>query len=361
MVHNEADVAVVCIDVANVARDPALPGVFGLQRVDLMVEAWRSQISQHAEALLIADRSLLRNLPRVEKRRVKHLRRRNELMVTGDADELLLELAESHKGCVLSRDRFLDKRRGRHWIPQRFFTWQVGEGDVRIMRHGSRNTQPFDISRKEQQKLLQKMGIPDLRHPVARRRWTCSSDVPCPTREATPDFLQVLPMLEYEKVLCPGCHRPLQDLGPRPAQAELKLVVNSVVISRFMVEQGETIPFGRMAMPDSLAVAELAWKGAFNDVGRVHADLRLSGGRLAVRPVDEDHPVRVRQWESKTRLFSRERRLRYTDGFTAINLRDTLLFGTGLELHRSGRSIAEAEALDKAESSAAWRRRKTAK
>jgi hypothetical protein len=345
LASERVDVGVVAVDVANVCRDNALPGRVGLDRLDLVVEAWRSQISHFAELHLVADRSLLSDLSKPDRRRLGELRRRRELLVSRrHADERVLELAEATGGCVLSRDRFLDKRRGRSWAPERFFCWTVDQGKVTITRRRQRNTQPYEISRKEEQKLAEALGIPDLRHPAARRRWACVSKVTCPTREATPDALQVLPLLKRERALCPGCGHPLEDRGPRQTEAEMKIVVDELVAGRFAIKQGETIAFGRLAMPDTRALAELAWTGAFADLGRVHAELRLNGKRLAVRPVDEDHPVWVRGWISKNRRFGREQKLRQRDGFTSVDLRDALVIGERVELQRSGRCIAEAEA-----------------
>ncbi len=360
MTDQKPDIGFVCVDVANVVRDDSLP-YSGLDRLELISSAWRAQISRHAEIKLVVDRSLLGDLGKDERRRVRQRRSRGELLVVGDGDDLLLDLAEAHRGCVLSRDRFLDKREGRRWVAGRFFTWSMSDGEAKIGPQESRNTQPFDISRKKEQKLAQALGLPDLRHPVARRRWACRSEGPCATREATPDFLQALPLLRCEEALCPGCRHPLHDLGPRPAEAEIKLVVDGVAISRFSIEQGETIRFGRLAMPDSPTLAELAWEGAFDDIGRTHVDLRLLGKHLAVQAVDEAHPIWVRHWKQKGRLFARERRLRHADGITAIGLRDTLLLGERLEMQRSGRSISEAEAIDATGSDAAWRHRVTAR
>lgn len=356
------DVGVVAVDVANVCRDDSLPGRVGLHRLDMVVEAWRSQVSHFAEVHLVADRSLLSDLPKSDRRLVGELRRRRELLVSRkEADDRLLDLAEDTGGCVLSRERFLDKRRGRRWVPERFFSWQIDRGEVRIVRRVPRNTQPYEISRKEEQKRAQALGIPDLRHPAARRSWACVSNLACPTRDATPDVLQVLPLLERGRALCPGCGHPLEDRGPRQAEAEMKIVVDEIVVARFTVRQGETISFGRLAMPDTRALAELAWAGAFADIGRVHLEMLLQGRHLAVRPVSDDHPVWVRSWSSNSRRYGRERRLRHRDGLTSVGLRDTLRLGTKLELQRSGRSIAEAEAVKEPTERAPWRRWRTGK
>jgi hypothetical protein len=353
------DTGLVSVDVANACRDHRLPGRVGLHRLDLLLNAWRAQVFRHAEFHLVADRSLLDDLSRDDKRLVKRMRRAGELFVHPQADAPLLAHAEAHGGSVLSRDRFLDARRSGPWTPERFFTWEIGDS-VQIVRQASRNTQPFDISRKVEQKMAQAQGLPDLRHNVARRRWACVSEDPCLTRESSPDFLRVLPMLEGELVLCPGCRHPLRDLGMRPSEAELKVVVDDQTLARFTVRQGQAVAFGRLTLPDTADLAELARKGVFAGVGRVHADLRLSGKRVAVRPVDNRHRVEMRCWDSKKRRFRREQELRHADGFTAIGLRDIILIGERFELVRSGRSIAEAEELTGSHEASPWRFQSTA-
>lgn len=109
-------------------------------------------------------------------------------------------------------------------------------------------------------------------------------------------------------------------------------------------------------MPDSLLLVELGEKGALTDIGRAHAELRIVGKHLAVRPVDEQHQVWIRRWRRRARLPLGERRLRHGDDFTPVDLRDTLILGKRLELRRSGRSIAEAEALATVDASASWRK-----
>jgi hypothetical protein len=347
------------VDVANACRDDRLPGQVGLHRLDLVLDAWRGQIARHAEFHLVSDRSLLDDLSREDKRLVKRMRRAGEISVKPKADGPLLDYAEREGGSVLSRDRYLDERLGRTWLPERFFTWEVGEETVQIVRQSSRNTQPFDISRKVEQKLAQANGLPGLRHSAARKQWKCVSETACLTRETSPHALRTLPLLEEGLVLCPGCRHPLHEIGIRPSEAEMKLMVEDATLARFTIRQGDRVGFGRLMLPNTAALAELAQKGAYSGVGRVHADLRLIGKRLAVRPVDDRHRVHVCRWDSRKRRFQRKREVRHADGFTAIGLRDTLLIGDRLELVRSGRSIADAEELTQIDDGSAWRLRGT--
>ena len=352
---SEIDIGLVGVDVSNACRDQRLPGQIGLDRLNLVLDAWRTQLARHAEFHLIADQSLLQYLSHDDKRTARLMSRAGDLLLLPEADEPLLDYAEAQGGTVLSRDRFLAERPGRSWVPERFFSWEITEEGVRIVRQPSRNTQPFDISRKVEQKLARARGFRDLRHSAARKRWACTSSVSCLTRESSPDFLRVLPLREDGQILCPGCREPLLDLGARPGEAELKLVVDDNTLARFTIRQGPKVAFGRLFLPDTAKLAELAQKGVFAGLGRVHADLRMADSRLAVRPVDDRHRVKIRRWDAKRRRFEREHEIRHADGFTAVGLRDILLIGDRLELVRSGRSIAEAEELTDRHDIAPWR------
>jgi len=343
------------VDVSNVCRDHKLPGTVGFDRLNLVLNAWRTQLSRHAEFHLIADESLLDYLSKDERRLAKRMARAGELDLLPEADEPLLDYAEAHGGCVLSRDRFLAERPGRSWVRERFLTWEVTGDGVRIVRQASRNTQPFDISRRVEQKLARTRGFRDLRRPALHKRWACESDAPCLTQELSPGFLRVLPVRDGDLILCPGCGQPLRDLGPRPCEAELKLVVDEETLARFTIRQGQQVAFGRLNLPDTAALAARAQKGVFRGLGRIHAHLRMADQHLAVRPVDDRHRVEISRWDRKRRRYMRGHQLHHADGFTPVVLRDVLLIGERLELVRSGRSIAEARELQGAVDLAPWR------
>ena len=339
------DIGLVGVDVSNVCRDHTLPGDVGFDRLNLVLDAWREQVCRHSEFHLIADESLLQYLSPSEVRLAKRMRHAGALGLVPEADEPLLDYAQAHDGCVLSRDRFLAERPGRTWVPERFFTWDMTDEGLRVMRQPSRNTQPFDISRGVEQKLARQRGFRDLRRPTLRKRWACVSDAPCLTRELSPDFLRALPLREDDRIICPGCREPLLDLGPRPNEAELKLVVEDDTLARFTIREGRPIAFGRLVLPDTADLADRAREGAFSGLGRVHADLQMEDAQLLLRPVDDRHHVEIRRWNAERRTYGRPRLIRHADGFTPVGVRDTVLLADRLELVRSGRSIAEAEEL----------------
>jgi hypothetical protein len=355
----EIDIGLVGVDVSNVCRDHKLPGEVGFNRLNLVLKAWEDQVARHTEFHLIADESLLDYLSLDDRRLARKMSRSGQLVLLPEADEPLLDYAEENGGAVLSRDRFVAERRGRAWVRERFFTWERsdGNGRVRIVRQASRNTQSFDISRAVEQKRARESGFGKLKHAALGRRWACLSEPPCRIRELSPDFLRVLPLREGGEILCPDleCRQPLLDLGPRPKEAEMKLVVDQDTLARFTIRQGEQVAFGRLILPDTAKLAELAQKGVFAGLGRIHAHLRMADSQLAIRPVDDRHRVKVSRWDAKRRRFKRPREIRHAGGFTAIAPRDVLLIGDRLELVRSGRSIAAEEELTGVHDPAPWR------
>ena len=91
----------------------------------------------------------------------------------------------------------------------------------------------------------------------------------------------MLPALVGEDTaLCPGCHRPLRDLGMRPSEAELKVIVDDRPLARFTVRQGEMVAFGRLILPNTAELAELAREGVFAGVGRVYRPAHQRQGAL---------------------------------------------------------------------------------
>lgn len=351
------DVGTLAVDVANACLDKRLPGPPGLRRLNLVIEAWRSEVCRHVDLHLVIDASAFRRLSLPSALRAWPMRRAGTLVVARDADEALLDHVERHGGCVLSRDRFLDKRPDRQWEPHRFFAWEVRERVVRIVPRPSRNTQPYDISEAVERKSLRSRGLSraDL---LALRRWMCESDVPCVTRMVSPGALLVAPIERGGRPCCPGCEQPLQDRGDRRLDAELKLVIDDTVRLRFTLGEGEPLVFGRLVLPDTVELAALAREGALDGLGRCHVELRRDERGLAARPVDDRHAVQHERWTKERRRF--ESAVPLSPGrFTVIPRRDRLLLTDRVALMRSGRSVAEAEELDRFASPGAWQRMQT--
>jgi hypothetical protein len=351
------DVGTLAVDVANVCLDKRLPGRAGLRRLDLVINAWRAEVCRHVDLHLVIDASALRRLSLLGRLRAWRMRRAGRLIVAHDADEALLDHVERHGGCLLSCDRFLDKRPGRQWQPHHLFAWEVRGQMLRIIPRPPRNTQPYDISEAVERKALRTLGISraDL---LALRRWTCESDVPCVTRLVSPDALLVAPIQRGGRPCCPGCEQPLRDRGDRRLAVELKLVIDDAVRLRFTITEGEPLAFGRFVLPDTAELAALAREGALDGLGRRHVELRRDTRGLAARPVDDRHMVRYERWAKRRRRFEPAVPLSPGD-FTVIPRRDRLLLTDRVVLMRSGRSIAEAEELDRLASAGAWQRMQT--
>jgi hypothetical protein len=359
---SKVDIGIVGVDLAGVCHDPRPGAPDGLHRLEPVLGAWRRQLSRHAEFRFFADRPLLKELGREGRRPLKVMRQAGELEVSSAAADLLLAHAAGNDGCLLAGERLFGTYRGRSSRPERNFTWAVGEEGVRafgeegvrIVRAGDAGGR-FPFAAPAPSGATSDAGsLADLRKTAVRERWQCASDVPCLTRETSPDFLRVLPLIEREAILCPGCRQPPRPLGKRPDEAELQVAFGDETVARFVLGADDEIAFGRLMFPETARLYELARERAFTDVGKVHAQLRMDGDRVAVRPVDARHPVAMRRWSPRWRRLGRERELRHGDGFVPLEPRDRLLVGKRLELFRSPRSIAEAEELRRGDDSY-WR------
>lgn len=356
---NQVDIGVVTVDVSNVCRDPALPPPVGLARLELVLAAWREQIRHDAEFALFVDRSTLDLFDPADVERARRMEADGRLRVEREADDPLLDAAERTGSCVLggsvlSRDRFLDKRRGREWVPERFFEWEIQDGVVRIVRKRSRNTQPFDLSRAIEQKAARANGLKHPRNPLLRRRWICESGKSCFTCEVAPEGVEALPVLRDGVLLCPGCRQPLRDGGERPPEAALKLLIDDRVLLHFTLQAGAPVSFGRLVLPDGERFAALARRGGFDGLGREHAELVVDDDGMAIRPLGASYRLRICRWDARRRRYLRPRTVRDTTSFTRVAPRDALWLAKHVVLIRSGRSIAWAEQLSRAAEPGAW-------
>lgn len=359
LLAGDLDVGTVAVQVSEICRDDTLPAPAGLQRLDLVLEAWRAAICRHAEFLLVADRSLAEGLPADDRKRIEALQRDGSLRLAPDADDALLDRAEREGACVLASALSLEMIGSRPtWAAARLFAWEVREDLVRIVQGSPREPAPFDLQFAREMGEARANGLAVPSGDAIRRRWTCGSDVPCITRQLTPYGLEALPVLRDGLPCCPGCGHPLLERGERAQDAELKLVVDDVVRLRLTLEEGRLVTFGRLILPDTADLAALAHAGGFAGLGRRHVELRLDPGGMRARPVDARHEVRMQRWEGGQGRLGRKHRLPVLER-TRVGLRDHLLLTERVVLRRSGRSIAEAEERARLDMDVPWQLAKT--
>ena len=347
------------VDVSGVVRDEALGGRPTLARLDLVLNAWRQQVDAFSEFVLIADRSLRHTIPKPE---AKELERRfavwGEYQLVPHADPLILERAQLQDAVVLTRDYYIDLSPRHPWMrrqPERFFTWKANAGEVAIIPRPEKRFNVYDVSRAAEAADLKAGGFPGRPkdHPELWMRYRCVS-VACVARQASPDVLRVLPLRRGDELACPSCLGELEAVGARPEIVELKLQLGPRVVHRFSLGEGETAVIGRSTLPDTEEIRAAGEQGEIDALGRRHLELTLLNEVMRVRDLASATGIRVSRWSSKNHSYAKRKEQLERGGMARLGRRDAVLVGN-LRIVRSGRAIAEADALSPPEGDAPWR------
>src|SRR5690242_14140314 len=102
MERRTVDTGTVVVDVSPVVRNATLGGDEGLARLDLVLEAWRAQVDAFSQFILVADRSLRKNIPQEEASQLEdRLAAWGEHELAAYADPVVLRHAERHRAVIL--------------------------------------------------------------------------------------------------------------------------------------------------------------------------------------------------------------------------------------------------------------------
>ncbi len=240
----------------------------------------------------VADESLLhlRELTQADRHTLARWRESGLIDVTGDADPRILELAAMTGLPVISRDRYLDHRTEHPWLQgntQQFLEPHL-EPDGRLM------IRPVDlgvasewqVSQREEQALLKKQGLlagpgrSPLRE-VLDRSWRCPERI-CGLYRASRGGGAFLPRIRHGRATCEIHGRELLDDGPRPATAQVKVLVDGNCVARFTLAGGTSTAVGR-APTDGISLASWLDDREKHLISRTHLVLTFRDGRLLVR------------------------------------------------------------------------------
>jgi len=336
----------VIVDLSNVCRDESLgesPNKAAWGRFERVMKAWREQIEPSPQGVAIADENLRFLLGAADRRQLELAERAGLVrVVTGSADTEILSWAQRSGASVLSKDRFVGHRRQHPWIQgttDRFYRWEAGrDGGVRIVAADMGTSGPYSVSRGEEADFLKARGL-DPRRPSDREilmhAYRCTNSA-CLTARFSPERLLVPPARSQRQPVCPGCGRPLEDLGPLPGAVEIVIEGADRELARRLVEEGTTVTLGRSDVPkphDDSAAHEIG------RVSRAHISVRVERSRLRICDLDSRNGTEVLRWDPAARSFGQPQSVTPGDKLE-LGPRDVALLGGTLRVRRSGQQFA---------------------
>jgi hypothetical protein len=351
------------VDMSNVIRRKGLCGdrEADLTRFTLLIAGLITYSrDQSLQVHGVADGSLLgnRHLNPDERKRLHSWSRRGLIEVVPDpADDRILEIADG-TGCgVVSYDNFMDAYRTYPWIPgnrDRFFVPDpTPDGGVAVRPKPMPEPESWEISRKEEERLLLGQGLYNRRQGSGSRRelltrlWRCEVD-DCPMFGRERKAGQPLPDNRSGSPRCPTHRKPLTDAGPRPHRTQIKVRIAGTIRARFLIVAGQTIEVGRA--PGTSGFSLHPWMGEVADaqVSRKHVELRLAGRELTA--VDTSRNGTLVRRHAKVRNPKDRRRkapAALTPGQpTQLHRGDAVILDEGVELVVSGREFAFDESAE---------------
>jgi hypothetical protein len=168
------------------------------------------------------------------------------------------------------------------------------------------------------------------------RSWRCP-EPDCPSFGERREQGQPVPRMIKGLPVCPRHDESLRDLGPRPAEHPVAVVIDDVVRRRFPVTAGRTVHVGRSAdEPDDISLELWLHEAAAEWITERHAKLEIVAGGLTVTDLGENgtvvwHRTGPGKAGESTRLYEGESR--------RLGPYDTIELYTGIELVPGNRRV----------------------
>lgn len=204
----------------------------------------------------------------------------------------------------------------------------------------------YDVSQRKEWAALKARGFPGKphEHPELWARYRCIDTV-CMTHRASPTVLRVLPTWRQGAVVCPGCMGPLEQIDVAATSVEFKLELEGRVIHRFSVVEGQPAVLGRRTLPTTPQIGALGDAGRLAQLSRDHLRFELDDDTVTVQDLDSASGTQVSRWQGRRRAFGGRPQSLSPKHPARLGPRDVLEIGSRIRVRRSGRSIAEADAL----------------
>ena len=335
MLTSDPNRADALVDLSNVLRNTKLggPGPADLVRLERVGEALAELYGSMRIAMLaIADTSLLAArdlfLDQGQRRRLREWQESGLIQVAGKADIPLLLLAEETGLPIITRDRFVGHRREFPWLDGSDdavlepYAGPYGEVFLRhVMLDGESE---WDLSRVEENDLLLQQGLSH-RVEVLGRYWGCP-EPRCPRHDPMRSPFVMLPVARGGRLVCDLHGLDMEDRGPRPRVAQLKVMQNGRERHRFSVGQGQPVTVGRS--PEGMDLSPFLPDADRLQVSRAHLRFELDSVRLTITDTSRYGTVLI--LKDGTRLDLHHA----THPFI---VRDRAEVWPGLEIIRSGR------------------------
>ncbi|GAA0963039.1 FHA domain-containing protein [Actinocorallia libanotica] len=306
------------VDLSNVVRNTSLGvGVARLSRFQGLLDALR-RFARDDQVLVyaVADRSLLHGagLSGQEEAVLQRWARDGLIEVRPVADDRILEIAHLRDRMIVTDDAYKEYHR--------FHPWLVGDcnrflspypdprrpGAVAVRRRVIPKFPEWELSLVEEERELKDAGLRG-RNAEQRRRTLLGRLWECPVRDC-PLFgrplraIQPVARFTGRGAVCPDHRLPLADRGRAPRRAQVKVLVDGAVVTRFTLDEGRAVSVGRA--PVRAGVALMSWLGAYppTSMSRTHVELMCEADRVVVRDVSTNG-TEIRRDGGLTRLSPR--------------------------------------------------------
>ncbi|MGW0585848.1 FHA domain-containing protein, partial [Streptomyces sp. NPDC002920] len=235
------------LELSNVVRQTSIGprGPRSLRRLGLVLRALMDLTGDpDVSVYLVADTSLLGGQREfgdpAEVRRLRGWVAGGLVEEVDDADERILDLARMTGTRVVTGDQYVDHRLQHPWIQGN--TWQFLRPEARP--DGSVTVVPMDMGVRTEAEISHRMELSALKKQgllgpsrtplteVIMRAWRCP-EPRCGLYDLHRGERVLLPRMRRGAPTCELHGVPLADEGPRPAAAQLKVVIGGACVARY--------------------------------------------------------------------------------------------------------------------------------
>jgi FHA domain len=254
MLVNNPDSADALLDMSNIVRYTRLggEGPADLVRLERVGEALATLYGAATVAMFsVADRSLLAQ-PELfrdpaQRRTLRRWAGSGLIHEVPKADVQLLQIAEETGLPIITRDRFVGHRREFPWLNDRDDAVLEPQADpfgYVYLRHVTLNRKDdWELSQREEKDLFLQQGLSG-QPEVLGRYWSCP-ERRCARHDPASGRFVLLPRASDGRLICDVHGEVMNDRGPRPRVAQLKVMRDGREELRFTVAEGEPVSVGR--------------------------------------------------------------------------------------------------------------------